>query len=344
MPGRDGPPRSNAARRGISTPLQVARTKVVALGSGLITVAGGRNLMPWVHPAAMPKLDYPKVFVVGCPRSGTTWVAEMLARHPQVISGRESHIYPNVHETVGRGRYSVRAWAHLFYGLARGAQLHKEAGLQHFVDRTTLVSLGQTVLAQDGDDDAVSKDLIRAVLDSYFVRAGGTREQVLVEKTPRHISYAEQILADHPDARVLEVVRDGRDVCVSMQMRAHHVAGLPTERTRQIAIWIRSVRLGLALRQKPDLRDRVTVVRYEDLKADVAGETERLFADIGLRASPELVTDIAAATDISRYPPGTGEFRYRGDTGAWVDHFSPEDNRLFRELVGDLFEQVGYSY
>src|SRR5258706_11312382 len=33
------------------------------------------------------------VFIVGCPRSGTTWLQRLLASHPQIRSGEESHFF-----------------------------------------------------------------------------------------------------------------------------------------------------------------------------------------------------------------------------------------------------------
>jgi len=317
----------------------------VALADAVTMMAGARGMTPWAQPSPLPAVTYSKVFVVGCPRSGTTWVADILGRHPRVVRGRESHLFPTVRRSVGtRGRLSAMAWARLFYGIERGRQLGRMAGLHHYVDRHTLARLGRSVLAEGGNDDEVAARLVRAVLDSYFSGRGGTRDRVLVEKTPLHIFYAEQILSTFPEAHVIEVVRDGRDVCVSMQMRGTRIPAWPTARDGQIDLWVRSVRQGLALRRNADLRDRVTVVRYEDLKADAAGESERLYAAAGLDASSDLVADVVAATDINRYRTGPGEFRHRGEVGTWVDHFSAEDDRLFRAMVGDLFAQVGYSY
>lgn len=328
------------------TQFQVARWKAVAVADAVATVAGAFGIMPWLRPRPLPAVSYPKVFVVGCPRSGTTWVAQILGLHPHVVGGgRESQLYSTVRQSIGtRGRLSAMAWARLFYGIERGRQLERGAGLHHYLDRHTLGRLGRSVLAEGGNDDEVAARLIRAVLDSYFLSSGGTPDRVLVEKTPMHIFYAEQILSSFPEAHVIEVVRDGRDVCASMQMRGTRRSEFPRARDGQIDLWVRSVRQGYALRRNPKLRDRVTVVRYEDLKADTAGESERLYAAAGLDASPELIAHVVAATDIDRYRIGPGEFRHRGEVGTWIDYFSAEDDRLFRAMVGDLFEQIGYSY
>jgi len=323
---------------------EAAWCKAVALAEAVALVAGGRGLR-WARPSPLPTVAYPKVFVVGCPRSGTTWVDDILRRHPRVVGGRESHLYPTIRGSIAtRGRFSVTAWAQLLYGIERGGRLGRIAGVNNYVDRRTLARLAGSALAEAGSGDEAADRLIRAVLDSYFLRSGGASDHVLVEKTPTHIFHAEKILSTFPEARLVEVVRDGRDVCVSMQMRGMRIPAWPTAREGQIDLWARSVRRGLAVRRNPDFRDRVTVVHYEDLKADTVAESKRLFAAAGLEASPEFASFAAAATDIGHYHTGPGEFRHKGEVGTWVEHFSADDDRLFRSMIGDLFTEIGYAY
>lgn len=44
------------------------------------------------------------IFIVGCPRSGTTWLQRLLASHPSVKTGQESHLFSDY---VGR---HLRTW------------------------------------------------------------------------------------------------------------------------------------------------------------------------------------------------------------------------------------------
>ena len=74
------------------------------------------------------------------------------------------------------------------------------------------------------------------------------------EKTPMHVRLIDRIFARYPDARIVFMVRDGRDVTVSMRKRfGDFLTGLDR--------WVEDNRLGLAWQDDP----RVMRVRYEDL-------------------------------------------------------------------------------
>jgi hypothetical protein len=46
------------------------------------------------------------VFLIGCPRSGTTWLQRLLASHPQVRTVQETFLFPRYISPQLRGKYS----------------------------------------------------------------------------------------------------------------------------------------------------------------------------------------------------------------------------------------------
>ena len=296
-----------------------------------------------VLPAAP---GYRKIFVVGCGRSGTSWVQGIIGAHPRVITTQESHAYETVYEPVTRrNRASVNAWTKVLHRHDLSEREARWVGLHWWINRAHLLDLIDWGLHASGAGDAdAAESVIEAVFDTYFLSRGGTSENMLLEKTPGHIAYAQQILRRFPDARIVEVLRDGRDVCVSMQMQGLTVSWPPETRRAQINTWARAARRGLALRADPELADRVHVVRYEDLKRDPAVEIARLFEFVGLDATPAFVAEVADASDFRHLrTTGAGRHTRRGEVGDWRNHFSPADEELFREVAGDVFEAVGYE-
>jgi len=74
-------PQAREHRPSALTRGEAARCKAVALAEAVALVADGRG-MRWSRPSPLPTVAYPKVFVVGCPRSGTTWIDDIFRRHP----------------------------------------------------------------------------------------------------------------------------------------------------------------------------------------------------------------------------------------------------------------------
>lgn len=285
---------------------------------------------------------YPKVFVVGCERSGTTWVRAILSGHPRVVTGRESHAYPIIHgPPSGTGPPArddvLRTYDH-------DLEAQRPAGLHHWVDRSGMTALLARAIGTQKPSVDAAEDVIEGVFDTWFHGHGGAGS-VLVEKTPGHLYYADRILRRFPEARVVEVLRDGRDVCVSMEHRARHRPWVPQTRTEQVARWVQAVSTARDLRSRPDLAGRWHVARYEALKEEPRREIGRLFAFLDLPADRDLVEAVAADTDFARLPyTGEGRHHRKGVVGDWRTELGEGDLALFRELAGDLLVHAGYEY
>lgn len=296
-----------------------------------------------IIPDGPPPSMTPKLFVVGCPRSGTTWVRDILANHPATISGRETHMYQDVFAPlVNAGRN--RGWARM---LAIDEQ-HRRRGsgghLHAWIRRDAFHRLVIRAMASDEPSvEAVAEQLIAEIYDHILAGQGATADQILVDKTPWHLRYALRILRRFPDAKVIEVLRDGRDVCVSMEKLERN--WVPADRVTQIERWMEAVRCGLELRADAEVADRVHLVRYENLKVELAAEITDLLRFVGLDHSPEFVERMGAAADFSTHTrTGDGEFRRKGVVGDWTNVFTEADVELFRQLVGPLFAEAGYEY
>lgn len=283
------------------------------------------------------------VFVVGCPRSGTSWVRNILGRHPGVHAGPESHLYPTVHGVAMTWGEGPARWSEIGarYDTLSG---HGGSGPHRWIDRASFGELLDTAAGSPRHSLDVADDVVAGVLDHYTRRRRLGPDVVLVEKTPEHIRWAGRILDRFPDARIVEVRRDGRDVCVSMERRATRVSWPPRDRQEQIERWIEAVELGLRCGADARYAPRWHVVGFEDLTTARCAELSRLFAFVGLDADNALIGHIAAATDISRqHITGDGEHVRTGAMGDWRRYFDQSDVALFDELAGDLSRRIGYG-
>ena len=290
---------------------------------------------------------YPKVFVGGCPRSGTTWLARTLASHPDVVAyGGESHVYDRLYEPLMRlGPRRPGTWIQVCRDYFR-APRNIAAGIHEYVSSRKFLALagaaGRRVWAGE-DPESVAASLVRGIFEDYYRKHRGDGRRRLVEKTPSNLLWAPTILRHFPEARLIEVMRDGRDVCVSLEMRARTRAWAPADRADQADLWRRYAEKGLELRAESTLRHRIHQVRYERMQQDPLREQAALFDFLGLDHDPDLLASIRAQNHISRYSTKSGHNR-KGIVGDWRNHFTPEDEAVFRERVGDVFERAGYRY
>jgi hypothetical protein len=101
----------------------------------------------------------------------------------------------------------------------------------------------------------------------------------ICEKTPNHVHRIGRILGLMPHARILYVVRDGRDVAHSILRR---YGDLDSGARR----WMRDNRAGL---RQSEGEDRVHLLRYEDLVADPAATLAAACAFIGEAYEPAML-------------------------------------------------------
>ncbi len=205
--------------------------------------------------------------------------------------------------------------------------------------------------------------LVRGFIDAAL--AGIARLEpgasVLLEKSPSHSVCAEVVAAYAPEARVIHLIRDGRDVAASLVGAADGWGRGWAPRTLKDAAraWVENVR---GAQQYRKLGFVYHEVRYEaladsdphvlrgvhafcGLDVDV-DECARLYKQYGLDAMRGGAEDpIVLGGEFAEYSAGRSEpagFFGQGTVGGWRD-WSTDDLLLFRSIAGPLLEQLGYE-
>ena len=182
-----------------------------------------------------------------------------------------------------------------------------------------------------------------------WLRAGvGTEPRFAIEKSPWHLHELGLIAEVLPEARFVSVLRDGRDVAVSLVHARRSWSGWgQREASAVVAEAARSWRAGLSLlaRAAPVLGSNLLEVRFEDLKTDPHAAVRRLFAHCGMPYTAADVGRAVESTDFARQPgpSGPGEIRRTGRVGEWRERFGIADCRRFERIAGDLLRERGYE-
>ena len=293
--------------------------------------------------------EYRRLFIVGSPRSGTTWVSQMLALHPSSISTRESHAYSLTEALCGHADWRDGEATRTACARVYKEQQESRVGIHNYVtSREFAVCLRRTFAwahrQEECSNEQFAMRLIQEVFDLFFWKQGGTSDNLFVEKSPGHALYAEQILRYFPHCRVLHVVRDGRDVCVSMQMRSMRTDWSPADREKQVQCWLAHVSEARRAAEIPKFGDRVATVRYEDLHATPEQELRRIMQFAQLEVTSKSISRILEQTSFQKkHKTGPGRHSYKGVVGEWRQHFSEDDLKLYESIAGDLHRVCGYE-
>lgn len=257
------------------------------------------------------------IFVTGHARSGTTWVYDLMTSHPEVAGVLESWMF--VRDFGFAGLFDQ--WTPELHQLGRR-------------DRGQAVGLSQMV-----SRDELATEL-RAFVGGLLARRLEPQHRFLVEKSPMPYMEIGPAAEVFPDARFIHVVRDGRDVAVSLRAAGRSwfrpwtqfAAGGQLGRLRALRdagrSWTRTV--GRLRRLGESLGDRYTEVSYEQLAAEPADSLRRLFDFCAIPHDETTVAVAVEATNFERhFSGGEDQFRRGGRVGDWRSRFGLADALAF---------------
>jgi hypothetical protein len=274
--------------------------------------------------------EFPEpVFIGGPGRSGTHVMGRLVAAHPRyhlIRTEARFHAVPGGLPDLLAGRADMEAFLRRFRGHWWKRGPGQGQGLQRVVERDRLEHALEAFEASFQDDPwEASRTLVRALLDPAAERDG---KPSWVEVTGWTIESAPTLLRLFPQARFINMVRDGRAV-VAGHLRKTNLTDDPMEAMEK---WERMVRASdAAMRAVPE--GSVLVVQLDDLAArDREGSYRRLVRFL----------EIADDRPMRRYferkiSPEAAHF------GRWRERMPPADarriDRRYRRLVRALHRE-----
>lgn len=282
----------------------------------------------------------PFAFVVGCPRSGTTLLQRMLDAHGQIA------VLP---EIPWLSRLADDPQAVTAEGFVRPALLRRLIERPSFGRYASLpVSRAELEALLASDRPLRYVDLIAWLFD----RHGAARDKPLIaNKTVGHELEIGRLSVLWPRARVVHLIRDGRDVSLSATRwrRAPKLAARYRSWERDPVVgsalwWEWHVRSGREAGAQLG-RERYREVFYEDLVRWPDATCAALCAFLGItyddamvhfhegRARPESGLDAKHA-----WRPPTPGLR------DWRTQMAPDDLERWEATSGDLLDDLGYQH
>ena len=315
-----------------------------------------RNPIPAITPEEVGEIKqfFPreKFFILGHARSGTTLLMRLARLHPEVHCNYQAHF---------------------------------------FTRRPLLKSLVDTPEAEEwltrksnrwnqGRD--LSPLVLRAAADVIMERdAAREGKRIVGDKSPSSVIHGQAVRdlhAVYPDARIVYIVRDGRDVIISERFRNFvEESKFLTAEDKRIISDLRtdsdpfndgrcSIFTETFIHRKAgdwanDLQetedesyslfgDNFYGLRYEDLLERPFDEMKKMWAFLGVETDPTL--EKAIADEMSSNPDekwqaerneDIASFLPKGQAGNWMRLFSEQDKSAFKAVAGEMLVRWNYE-
>lgn len=288
-------------------------------------------------------------FVISAPRSGSTWLTTALNHHPNIFAtehrlfGQFCQIWNNNDgSTAPRLTFDSYADAFAMHYFYRFLDLDRQVFIDEF----------QIAFAKFLVDFARQRSGKNIIVDKITPYPGTTNLVI------------DQIKKLFPNSKIVQLVRDGRDVLTSgtfdwllkdaigTPRHDFFVQQLPGMTLRRffdddvIETWARNWRETVDAFSSSNQHTRVT---FEQMKTDLAGELTKFLTAVGADVSPEILRQCADETTFEKMsgrPAGSEEptaKARKGIVGDWKNYFTRADGELFDQLAGEQLIDTGYE-
>lgn len=281
--------------------------------------------------------NYRLFFVCGAPKSGTTWLQKALDAHAQIVCAGEGHFADHFARGLSGllGRY---------YDQQKVVAKNVYEGRPHYRHSPT----------EDYDF------LVKTFILNAFARLevpDGTR--FIGDKTPANIEYLRVFRRLFPEAKIVAIVRDGRDTLVSTFRHVERVmradgkgaeseAFLVEKARSYCERWVRSLDDAAKFAERnPGV---LHTVRYEDLKQDFRGAFGAVLEFLGADVTDDEIARCEEASSFQRLSGGReagdedrNAFVRKGIVGDWRSSLSEQHLAVFNEVGGDWLTRLGYE-
>lgn len=270
------------------------------------------------------------VFVLGCPRSGTTLLYHMLLSAGNFAVYRaESQVFNLLEPRFGglshaaNRRRLLAAW--------RDTELFRRTGLDWN-------EVSEEVMARCRNGG----DFLRIVMQAMARQQGVERWS---DCTPEHLLYLQRIKRTIPEALVIHIIRDGRDVALSLEKQGW-IKPFAWDRRKTLEVaalywdWI----VCKGRKDGRGLGSDYIEVRYEELVSDPRSALQILGAFIGQDLDYEKIKRVAIGS-VSKPNSSFVKEMKEGEFSPvqrWKTSLTPAQRQRLETLLRGSLEELGY--
>jgi hypothetical protein len=255
-------------------------------------------------------------FIVGCPRSGTTLLQQALNRHSKIAIPPETAFFT-------------------FFGLGRIAQQ------DHLRRINADLHINLPLLARHINNERDGRALYEKMAQLYLERLNRADVTHFGEKSPEHQRRLCRIRQVFPNAKILLIFRDGRDVACS----ARRLPWMSRDLYVNFALWLHYYRIQRREQSRQD--PNLLCVKYEDLVKRPELEMRSVLEFLGLPYESQVVSGFGNSEGV---PAWEAPWKARAlepissaRIGTWRAELSTEQAAILERWGEKALKALGYE-
>ncbi|MGW0073602.1 sulfotransferase family protein, partial [Streptosporangium sandarakinum] len=271
------------------------------------------------------------IFIVGCPRSGTTLLQLMTHAHHRIAIPPETRFMVTAYQRrlhFGDLEDPARRRELAEWVVNRRQSRFHELGLD-----------GEKVVEEIVEGPPTLGSALGTVLRAYAARHGRPRWG---DKRPSYFQHVEVLLRLFPDAQFVHLIRDGRDCVASLKEMPWYTKDI----FHAVVNWAEAIDYGR--RHAKNLpADSYYELRYENLTADPATELAGLCEFLGedydpAMCEPSHVARVAIPQHKVWHSNTHGEVT-TARSGSWRTRLEPWEISVCETVLGERLQAFGYE-
>jgi hypothetical protein len=266
------------------------------------------------------------LFIVGMPRSGTKLLRGLMNQHPRIripdietdffpflVRWVAKHGEPLTDEAFGKLHDAIKSATYFTLRKSEAGPFSWRQWREHCNGRFDAAGLFEGLVRYESDA-APGSDIVWG------------------DKSPAYIRHIELLLRNFPEARIIHIVRDVRDHCVSIRQAWNKDIG------RAAFHWGRDVQIAHRLCAANPAR--CIEISYESLLEDPEREMQRLCDFMGIKFLAEM-TRLTRPQEVRGDANGRTEI-VRNNSRKFTERLTVREIRAVESLAYDTLRELGY--
>lgn len=270
------------------------------------------------------------VFIIGVGRSGTTLLQSILHGHSSIHFTPETHFVKKYLSKVATTNPDLKRQRRLIHDIGKDKFLQEMSEkLPHYCEQAML-------------DDSVSNKVAWVFKQVLKEKSGNAT--YLGDKDPMNVNYLKQINAVFPDAKIIHIIRDPRDVVLSRMKSAW---GKKNRMAAHIAEYIHGIKKARFDGQKYFIENYFEI-RYEQLIANPKTIIEKLCSFLEIPFEESMMNHQDSSKELVRSDEGEWKSNVlkpvlSENSEKWQKECSKAQIEKMEYALAGTLQDLGYS-